>query len=46
VKLPPNAGAGLYPLRAQLRVTGDDVPPAWCQVVEDVCVVSVGTSAS
>jgi alpha-mannosidase len=42
VKLPPRAGPGLYPLRAQLRVTSDDVPPAWCQVVEDVCVVSVG----
>jgi hypothetical protein len=36
VKLPPNAGSGLYPLRAQLRVTGDDVPPAWCQVVGSV----------
>jgi alpha-mannosidase len=42
VKLPPRVGPGLYPLRAQLRVTGDDVPPAWCQVVEDVCLVSVG----
>jgi alpha-mannosidase len=45
VKLPPRAGPGLYPVRAQLRVTGDDVPPAWCQVVEDICVVSVGGSA-
>jgi alpha-mannosidase len=44
VKVPQRADPGLYPVRAQLRVTGDDVPPAWCQVVEDVCVVSVGAS--
>jgi alpha-mannosidase len=42
VKLPARADPGLYSLRAQLRVTADDLPPAWCQVVEDVCVVSVG----
>ncbi|HYB37562.1 MAG TPA: NEW3 domain-containing protein [Mycobacterium sp.] len=36
---------GLYPVRAQLSVTGDDVPLAWHQVVEDVCVVSVGAVA-
>ncbi len=42
VAIPPRAEAGLYPLRAQLHVTGDDVPAAWRQVVEDVCVVAVG----
>ncbi|MDT5355753.1 MAG: hypothetical protein QOJ56_4285 [Mycobacterium sp.] len=36
------AKPGLYPVRAQLQVTGAaDVPLAWRQVVEDVCVVSV-----
>ncbi|OBA81119.1 alpha-mannosidase [Mycobacterium sp. 1164966.3] len=40
--IPAQTGPGLYPVRAQLRVTGDYVPAAWCQVVEDVCVVSVG----
>ena len=33
---------GLYPVRAQLRLTGEHVPAAWRQVVEDVCVVEVG----
>ncbi|MCV7402117.1 alpha-mannosidase [Mycobacterium fragae] len=42
VTMPPDTAPGLYPLRAQLQVTGDDLPPAWRQVVEDVCVVSVG----
>jgi alpha-mannosidase len=40
--MPPRAEPGLYPVRAQLQITGGDVPAAWCQVVEDVCVVSVG----
>jgi hypothetical protein len=31
-------------VRAQLRLTGDEVPPAWRQVVEDVCLVSVGSA--
>jgi alpha-mannosidase len=41
--LPP----GLYPVRAELAVTGSDaasMPAAWRQVVEDVCIVSVGAS--
>jgi alpha-mannosidase len=42
VKMPPRADPGSYPVRAQLRVTGEGVPPAWHQVVEDVCIVSVG----
>jgi alpha-mannosidase len=35
---------GLYPVRAQLSVTGEGVPPAWRQVVEDVCIVAVGAA--
>ena len=40
---PPAASPGLYPVRAELALTGHHVsmPPAWRQVVEDVCVVSV-----
>ncbi len=37
---PADAAAGRYPVRAQLRL--DEGPAAWRQVVEDVCVVSVG----
>ncbi len=40
--IPAGSQPGLYPVRAQLRVTGDDVPAAWRQMVEDVCVVQVG----
>jgi alpha-mannosidase len=43
--VPPSAPPGLYPVRAELAVTGGDnvsIPPAWRQVVEDVCIVSVG----
>ncbi len=46
VSVPAGARPGTYPVRAQLRVTGDvigeDLPAAWRQAVEDVCVVSVG----
>ncbi|MGO9926865.1 MAG: NEW3 domain-containing protein [Mycobacterium sp.] len=42
VSIPARAQPGLYPVRAQLRITGDAVPAAWRQVVEDVCVVEVG----
>jgi alpha-mannosidase len=42
--MPAGAAAGLYPVRAQLQVTDTELPPAWRQVVEDVCVVSVGGS--
>jgi alpha-mannosidase len=48
VTMPPDAPPGLYPVRAELAVTGSDaasMPPAWRQVVEDVCVVSVAASA-
>jgi alpha-mannosidase len=46
VRMPPRTDPGLYPVRAQLRLTGDDVPPPWRQLVEDVCLVSVGTDES
>ena len=45
VTMPGDAAPGLYPIRAELAVTGSDaasIPPSWRQVVEDVCVVSVG----
>src|SRR5262249_38262493 len=42
VTVPARSGPGLYPVRAQLRVTGDEVPAAWRQVVEEVCGVQVG----
>jgi alpha-mannosidase len=42
VSVPPTVEPGLYPVRAQLGITSDDVPAAWRQVVEDVCVVTVG----
>ena len=44
--MPPDTPPGLYPIRAQLIVTGDDaesMPASWRQVVEDVATVSVGT---
>jgi alpha-mannosidase len=43
--MPPGTPAGLYPIRAQLAVTGDDaesMPASWRQIVEDVATVSVG----
>jgi len=46
--VPAGIPSGLYPVRAELAVTGSDassMPAAWRQVVEDVCVVSVGDSA-
>ncbi|MDI3314599.1 MAG: NEW3 domain-containing protein [Mycobacterium sp.] len=42
VTVPAAGQAGLYPVRAQLRLTGSEVPSAWRQVVEDVCTVAVG----
>ncbi|OBK45683.1 NEW3 domain-containing protein [Mycobacterium sp. 1081908.1] len=42
VTIPARARAGIYPLRARLCLTGDGVPAAWRQEVEDVCVVEVG----
>jgi alpha-mannosidase len=42
IAVPAHTPPGRYPVRAQLRVTGDAVPPAWRQVVEDVAVIDVG----
>jgi alpha-mannosidase len=43
VSAPSTVTPGLYPIRAELALTGHHVsmPPSWRQVVEDVCVVSV-----
>ena len=46
--VPPDAAAGLYPVCAELAVTGSgaaSMPVAWRQLVEDVCVVSVAAPA-
>ncbi|SOX52189.1 alpha-mannosidase [Mycobacterium ahvazicum] len=40
--IPADAAPGLYPVRAQLRIFGDDIPAAWRQTVEDVSIVEVG----
>ena len=45
VTVPPGTRPGHYPLRAVLTLAGD-VPPAWRQPVEDICVISVGTGLS
>jgi alpha-mannosidase len=42
--MPPDTAPGLYPLRAELAVTGAAIPAAWRQMVEDVCVISVGAT--
>ena len=44
---PEEVSPGLYPVRAELALTGHHVsmPPSWRQVVEDVCVVSVAAPA-
>lgn len=46
VTMPTGSASGLYPIRAELAVTGSDaasLPPSWRQTVEDVCLVSVGS---
>ncbi len=44
---PPDAPPGWYPVRAELALTGNHpvMPPSWRQVVEDVCLVTVGDTA-
>ena len=44
IAIPPDAEEGLYPVRAELRL-GGDIPPAWTQAVEDVCVITIGDPA-
>ncbi|MEO8815616.1 MAG: NEW3 domain-containing protein [Mycobacterium sp.] len=46
LRVPPETGPGCYPVRAQLQLTGDNLPPSWRQPVEDVCLVSVGAADS
>jgi alpha-mannosidase len=41
VTVPADAEPGHYPLRAALTLSGE-LPPAWRQSVEDVCVITVG----
>lgn len=43
--IPAEVEPGLYPVRAELAVTGGDsaaLPPSWRQRVEDVCVITLG----
>jgi alpha-mannosidase len=43
VTMPDGTADGIYPVRTELAITGHaSIPTAWRQVVEDVCVVSVG----
>jgi alpha-mannosidase len=42
VSIPPDSPPGCYPVRAQLTLTDPDLPVAWRQTVEDVCLVTVG----
>jgi alpha-mannosidase len=42
VRSPRHVEPGVYPVRAQMRLNGDHLPGSWHQVVEDVCLVSVG----
>lgn len=44
VTMPAGTEPGLYPVRAQLALTGASLPASWRQLVEDVCVVSVGAT--
>jgi alpha-mannosidase len=41
VDVPDDAEPGHYPVRAELALSGD-IPPAWHQRVEDLCVITVG----
>lgn len=44
LSIPAAAEPGLYPVRAELAVTGGGsaLPPSWRQLVEDVCIVTIG----
>lgn len=44
VTMPVDTPPGLYPLRAELAITGSGVPASWRQEVEDVCVIAVGST--
>ncbi|HEX5253811.1 MAG TPA: NEW3 domain-containing protein [Mycobacterium sp.] len=45
VSIPARAEPGLYPVHAELRITGDEIPASWRQPAEDVCVVAVDGGA-
>jgi alpha-mannosidase len=45
VTVPRDAAPGHYPLRAELMLSGD-VPLAWRQRVEDICVITVAAELS
>ncbi|MGB8405165.1 MAG: NEW3 domain-containing protein [Mycobacterium sp.] len=50
VRVPPETPPGRYPVRVELAITGGgnhgQIPASWRQVVEDVCVVSVGETSA
>ena len=41
LRVPDDAAPGQYPVCAELTLAGD-IPPAWRQTVEDVCIITVG----
>ena len=41
IRVPDDAEPGHYPVRTELALSGD-MPDAWRQAVEDVCVITVG----
>ncbi|MUL44739.1 alpha-mannosidase [Mycobacterium sp. CBMA293] len=49
LELPADVAPGRYPIRVELAVTGGakgrQIPGAWRQTVEDVCIVTVGEPA-
>ena len=50
LQVPPDTAPGRYPVRVELAVTGggnhSQVPASWRQVVEDICIVSVGDTSA
>lgn len=48
LSIPAGAEPGLYPVRAELAVTGGGsaLPPSWRQLVEDVCIVTIGRAGA
>jgi alpha-mannosidase len=38
---PPGPAPGPYPIRASIALSGDDLPPSWRQVIEDVAIITV-----
>jgi alpha-mannosidase len=46
LRVPSDTQPGRHPVRVQLALHGVTLPPSWRQVVEDVCIVSVGTRST